>query len=197
MGTGQISMPSAGGRTVCCPRALTRLLPSAVRVRIRSRSTSARPPRTAIMRRPVLVAVSAHGSASERNCAPASTMRLTAALLRSVNLCASFDPKLFNLGIECLAGRADRSVAGWPLIRMPLLPDCHAPRYFAPGDTNVFGRPTWASRSWRSRSRFIEFAGFSRQTCARIFLNVRKVFLRDRTVFLVGVSKHGIADARQ
>ena len=57
------------------PRALARLLLSAVRVRIRSRSTSARPPRTAIIRRPVLVAVSAHGSASERNCAPASTMR--------------------------------------------------------------------------------------------------------------------------
>jgi hypothetical protein len=29
------------------------------------------------------------------------------------------------------------------------------------------------------------------------FLNLRKFFLRDQTVFLVGVSKHGIADARQ
>jgi hypothetical protein len=44
-----------------------------VRVRIRSRSTSAKPPRTAIISRPVLVAVSAHGSAGDRNCPPAST----------------------------------------------------------------------------------------------------------------------------
>ena len=59
---------------MCCPRRLARSRPSAVRVRIRSRSTSARPPRTAIIRRPVLVPVSAHGSANERNCAPASTI---------------------------------------------------------------------------------------------------------------------------
>jgi hypothetical protein len=52
-----------------CPRFCARLRPSAVRVRIRSRSTSASPPRTAIISRPVLVPVSAHGSASERNCA--------------------------------------------------------------------------------------------------------------------------------
>jgi hypothetical protein len=45
------------------PLGLARLLPSAVRVRIRSRSTSARPPRTASIKRPVLVPVSAHGSA--------------------------------------------------------------------------------------------------------------------------------------
>jgi hypothetical protein len=45
---------------------------SAVRVRIRSRSTSAKPPRTAITSRPVLVPVSAHGSARERNCALAA-----------------------------------------------------------------------------------------------------------------------------
>jgi hypothetical protein len=61
------------GRRVCCPRALARLLPSAVRVRIRSRSTSARPPITAKHHRPVLVPVSAHGSANDRNCALAST----------------------------------------------------------------------------------------------------------------------------
>jgi len=60
---------------MCFPWALARLLPSAVRVRIRSRSTSGRPPRTASIKRPVLVPVSAHGSA--RNCALASTMRLT------------------------------------------------------------------------------------------------------------------------
>ena len=52
---------------------------SAVRVRIRSRSTSASPPRTAIIKRPVLVAVSAYGSASDLNCPPASTIRLTMA----------------------------------------------------------------------------------------------------------------------
>jgi len=51
----------AGGRPICCPRALARLLPSAVRVRIRSRSTSARPPKTASIKRPVLVPVSAQG----------------------------------------------------------------------------------------------------------------------------------------
>jgi hypothetical protein len=44
---------------MCFPRALARLLPSAVRVRIRSRSTSARPPSTASIKRPVLVPVSA------------------------------------------------------------------------------------------------------------------------------------------
>jgi len=65
----------AGGRPICCPRALARLLPSAVRVRIRSRSTSAKPPNTASIKRPVLV--SAHSSATDRNCALASTMRLT------------------------------------------------------------------------------------------------------------------------
>jgi hypothetical protein len=46
-------------------------------VRIRSRSTSARPPRTASIKRPVLVPVSAHGSAKDRNCALAAKMRLT------------------------------------------------------------------------------------------------------------------------
>ena len=55
-------------RPICCPWALARLLPSAVRVRIRSRSTSARPPSTASIKRPVLVPVSVHGSARERNC---------------------------------------------------------------------------------------------------------------------------------
>ena len=64
---------------MCWPRSLARARPSAVRVRIRSRSTSANPPRMAIISRPVLVDVSAHGSASDRNCAPASTMRLTMA----------------------------------------------------------------------------------------------------------------------
>jgi hypothetical protein len=44
------------------PSGLARLLPSAVWVRIRSRSTSARPPNTAGIKRPVLVPVSAHGS---------------------------------------------------------------------------------------------------------------------------------------
>ena len=61
---------------ICCPRALARLLPSAVRVRMRPRSTSAKPPRTVIISRPVLVLVSAHGSAKDRNCALASTMDL-------------------------------------------------------------------------------------------------------------------------
>ena len=59
---------SPGGRPMCCPRFCARLRPSAVRVRIRSRSTSARPPRTTIISRPVLVSVSAQGSANERNC---------------------------------------------------------------------------------------------------------------------------------
>jgi hypothetical protein len=59
------------------PWALARLLPSAVRVRIRSRSTSAKPPNTVSIKRPVLAPVSAHGSAKDRNCALASTMRLT------------------------------------------------------------------------------------------------------------------------
>jgi hypothetical protein len=62
---------------MCFPWALARFLPSAVRVRIRSRSTSASPPSTASIKRPVLVPVSAHGSAKDRNCALASTIRLT------------------------------------------------------------------------------------------------------------------------
>jgi len=57
---------------MCCPRFCARLRPSAVRVRTRSRSTSARPPSTAIISRPVLAPVSAHGSAKDRNCALAS-----------------------------------------------------------------------------------------------------------------------------
>ena len=59
------------------PWAVARLRPSAVRVRIRSRSTSATPPNTASIKRPVLVPVSAHGSASDRNCAYPSAIRLT------------------------------------------------------------------------------------------------------------------------
>jgi hypothetical protein len=57
--------------------------PSAVRVRIRSRSTSARPPKTAIIKRPVLVPVSAHGPARDPNCALASTICLTMGANRS------------------------------------------------------------------------------------------------------------------
>jgi len=64
---------------MCFPWALARLLPSALRVRIRSRYTSASPPSTASIQRPVLVPVSSHGSAKDRNCALASTMRLTMA----------------------------------------------------------------------------------------------------------------------
>jgi integrase/recombinase XerD len=44
------------------PFRCARLRPSAVRARIRGRSTSARPSSTAIISRPVLVAVSAHSS---------------------------------------------------------------------------------------------------------------------------------------
>ena len=56
---------------------LARLLPSAVRVRIRSRSTSASPPSTASIKRPMLLSVSTHGSANDRNYALESAMRLT------------------------------------------------------------------------------------------------------------------------
>jgi len=58
------------------PRALARLRPSAARVRIRSRSTSVSPSSTASIKRPVLVPVSAHGSAKDRNFALASTIPL-------------------------------------------------------------------------------------------------------------------------
>jgi hypothetical protein len=68
-----------GFRPLRCPRVVARLRPSAVRVRIRSRSTSASPPRTAIIKHPALVPVSAHGSASDRTCALASTICLTMA----------------------------------------------------------------------------------------------------------------------
>jgi hypothetical protein len=46
---------------MCCPWVLARLRPSAVWVRIKSRSTSASPPSTASIKRAVLVPVSAHG----------------------------------------------------------------------------------------------------------------------------------------
>ena len=59
------------------PWALARLLPSAVRVRIRSRSTSARPPSTASIKRPVLLLLSAHGSAKDRNCALAYALKMS------------------------------------------------------------------------------------------------------------------------
>jgi hypothetical protein len=65
---------SAKCRPMCFPSSLARFGPSAVRVRI---STSARPPSTARINCPVLVPVSAHGSANDRNCALASTIRLT------------------------------------------------------------------------------------------------------------------------
>jgi hypothetical protein len=61
---------SAGGRPICCPRALARLLPSAVRVRIRSRCTSANPPNTAISNLPALVPVSAHGTGAGAGVGP-------------------------------------------------------------------------------------------------------------------------------
>ena len=64
---------------MCFPRALARLLPSAVRVRIRSRSTSAKPPSTASISRPVLVPVSAHGSAKDRGKAMGRPPSLTPA----------------------------------------------------------------------------------------------------------------------
>jgi hypothetical protein len=73
--------------------AFARLRPSAVRVRIRSRSTSAKPPRTAIISRPVLVAVSAHGSARDRNWPPASTMRLKARRSRSWHEATTSPPR--------------------------------------------------------------------------------------------------------
>jgi hypothetical protein len=57
-------------------RILARARPSPVLVRMRSRSTSASPPSTAIISRPVLVLVSAPGSARDRNCEPASMMHL-------------------------------------------------------------------------------------------------------------------------
>jgi hypothetical protein len=62
-----------------------------VRVQIRSRCTSAKLPSTASISIPVLVRVSAHGSASERNYALASAMRLTMAnrskVLAGATLC--------------------------------------------------------------------------------------------------------------
>ena len=68
-----------GGRPMCLPRAFARFLPSAVRALIKSRSTSASSPRTASIKRPILVPVSARGSARDRNCSPASVICLTIA----------------------------------------------------------------------------------------------------------------------
>jgi hypothetical protein len=118
-----------GFRPMRCPRFCARLRPLAVRVRMRSRSTSAKPPRTAIIKRVVLVTVSAHGLASERNCAVASTIRLTIANRSNVlrvghflaeNLGAPDALQLLKLAIEGLAHGADAGItetAVNPLIR--------------------------------------------------------------------------------
>ena len=84
------SVVNFGLRPSFTPRALARSRPSEVRVRIRSRSTSARPPSTAIIRRPVAVEVSAHGSASDRNCALRSTIDFTIANKSKVERVAKF-----------------------------------------------------------------------------------------------------------
>jgi hypothetical protein len=106
-----------GGQPIRCPRFCARLRPSAVRIRIRSRSTSARPPKTAIIKRPVLVPVSAHGSASERNCASASTICSTIAN-RSKVLRARRS-MLVTVGPGCMRQRpnlaADSTSIAWPL----------------------------------------------------------------------------------
>lgn len=48
-----------------------------MRVRIRSRATSAKPPSTAIMSHPVLTLMTAHSSPNERNALLAATVRFT------------------------------------------------------------------------------------------------------------------------
>ena len=55
-----------GGRPIFTPRAMARLRPSPVLVRISSRSNSARPPRTVKLSRPRALVVSAHVSPSDR-----------------------------------------------------------------------------------------------------------------------------------
>jgi hypothetical protein len=57
---------SFGLRPRLLPAALARARPSPVRVRINSRSNSARPPRTVSIKRPCAEVVSAHASPSER-----------------------------------------------------------------------------------------------------------------------------------
>ena len=74
------------------PWALARLLRSAVRVRIRSRSTSARPPSTTSINRRVLLVLSVRGPAKDRNCALVSTIRFTM-LNRSNVLRKPVDPR--------------------------------------------------------------------------------------------------------
>jgi len=55
-------------------------------------ATSASPPSTASINRPVLLALSAHGSAKDRNCALASTIRLTMANRSKVLRASGGDP---------------------------------------------------------------------------------------------------------
>jgi hypothetical protein len=63
------------GPTMCFPRASMRLPPSAVRTLIRSPSAFGNPPSTASIECPMLVPVSADGSAKDRNCTFASVAR--------------------------------------------------------------------------------------------------------------------------
>ena len=66
-----------GGRPICCPWALARLLPSAVRVRSKVALHVGQSAQHG--NHQSLVPVSAHGSASDRNCALASTICSTMA----------------------------------------------------------------------------------------------------------------------
>ena len=52
-------------------------------------------------------------------------------------------------------------------------------------------RTTWESLSWLSRSRIIAPTGFSLERMRRIVSEPQNAFLRDRTVFRVGLNKNG------
>ena len=68
---------SLGGRPKRTPRSLARTIPSPQRERISSRSNSASPPRTVMIRRPWAFVVSAQASLRLRKLAPRSLMVLS------------------------------------------------------------------------------------------------------------------------
>ena len=78
-------------------RFVDRARPSAVRVKIISRSTSATPPRTARNSRPVLLVVSAMGCERERKWPPASSTRLTMPKRSKTDRARALDPGDYQL----------------------------------------------------------------------------------------------------
>jgi hypothetical protein len=108
---------------------------------MRSLSTSAKPPRTASISLPVLVPVSAHGSASDRNCALASTIRFTMPNGSNVLRARSVDPRhRHHVAGGQLVEHAEKLAPVWPRTR-----------YLFPVDVRLLHSAARSCSSWLSR----------------------------------------------